>query len=72
MASEFDVEVDFDLTALRDMLVKDPAFIRAVAVEIRNEMIKGARRTGDSMGKWAQRPVPVAAQTQTPGTNRIS
>ena len=72
MADDFEVSVDFDLSALRDMLVKDPAFIRSVAVEIRTQLSKDVRRTGDSLGKWAQRPVPVAAQVQTPGTNRIS
>ncbi len=72
MADDFDVDVDFDLSELKDMLVKDPAFVRAVAIEIRTELTKDVRRTGDLLGKWAQRSVPVAAQVQTPGTNRIS
>ena len=72
MADDFEVSVEFDLIELKDMLVKDPAFIRAVANAVRTDLTKDARRMGDLLGKWAQRPIPVAAQPQTPGTNRLS
>ena len=60
MADDFEVSVDFDLSALRDMLVKDPAFIAAVALLVRNEMTRTiARQNGNIFERSAQVVTPA-------------
>ena len=59
MADDFEVAVDFDLSALRDMLVKDPAFVTAVALLVRNEMTRTtARQNGNIFERTAQVTTP--------------
>jgi hypothetical protein len=54
-----DIEVHLDLSNLANHLVKNPAFIEAVAKAIRDQQTKDARKMGNLYSKWAQTTPPA-------------
>ena len=60
MAQNEKIDINIDLDVLASRLVKDPAFINAVAKAIRTQMTSDARKMGNLLGIWAQQqPAPV-------------
>ena len=60
MAQNENIDIQIDLDVLASRLVKDPAFINAVAKAIRTQMTSDARKMGNLLGIWAQQqPAPV-------------
>ena len=60
MAQNEKIDINIDLEVLASRLVKDPAFINAVAKAIRTQMTSDARKMGNLLGIWAQKqPAPV-------------
>ena len=47
-----DIEIEIDLNVLSSRLVKDQAFIDAVAKAVRNQMLKDVRTMKTLFGKW--------------------
>jgi hypothetical protein len=61
-------ELTIRIGEIIDFLEEDPRFEQMMI----RVQARGARKTGNTLGKWAQKQVPVAAQVQIPGTQRIS
>ena len=55
------VTVDIDINVLATRLVKDRAFINAVAKAVLIALTKDARGVGNLFGKWAQKQPPNPA-----------
>jgi len=51
--------VEIDIANVAYELVNHPAFIAAIAKEIRNQMTKDARFMGNLFAKWAQTNPPL-------------
>jgi len=63
MADNENIEIELDLQILARELAKNKAFIRLIALEIRNSQTKDVRRMGNLYGTTAQRPAtPPATQ----------
>lgn len=65
---EFSPIIELQLGAIIAWLEEDPRFEQMLI----RVQAKGARRTGNTMGKWAQKQIPEAAKPQTPGTLRLT
>lgn len=46
------IDIQIDLEVLASRLVKDRKFIEAVAIEVRNQMLKDARTMKTLFAKW--------------------
>jgi hypothetical protein len=53
------VEIEIDAMAIGQFLAADPAFIAAVAKEIRTQMTKDVRWMGNLFSKWASTNPPA-------------
>jgi len=51
-----ELEINIDIEALADALLANDAFIRKLAVLVRNEMLRTSRPTGNVLGKYAGGP----------------
>jgi hypothetical protein len=58
-----EVEIEIDAMAIGQFLAKDPAFIQAISLIVRDQMTKDARIMGNLFGQWAQANAPTAANT---------
>ena len=58
---DINLDIEIDLSVLAKKLVANPAFIEAVAKEVRNQMTKDVRWMGNLFAKWAstQPPAPT-------------
>ena len=65
---EFSPTIEVSIGSIIAWLEDDPRFEQMII----RVQAKSARKTGNTLGKWAQKQVPVAAQVQIPGTQRIS
>ena len=61
MAENENIVVNLDIAILVRELVKNKAFIKALAIEIRNAQTKDSRRMQNLYGTTAQRPSPKPA-----------
>jgi len=50
------IDIEIDIEALADALLANDAFIRKLAVLVRNEMLRTSRPTGNVLGKYAGGP----------------
>jgi hypothetical protein len=69
---EIEQILELDLVALATLIAGSPAAMTILADALRDQMIKDSRNIGNLFGHGAQKQVPVAAQVQIPGTQRIS
>ena len=65
---EIQLEDGISIGELILALEQDPRF-EAMVIRVQ---AKAARRTGNVLGKWAQKPVPQTVQPQNPGTLRLT
>jgi len=65
---EFSPQIEVSIGSIIAWLEEDPRFEQMLI----RVQARGARRTGNTMGKWAQKQVPVAAQVQVPGNQRLT
>ena len=57
------IEIELSSKVISDALLSDPAFITAVAKEIRKQLLKDARFLGNLFGKWAAtKPTPPGSK----------
>jgi len=61
MANNENIVVNLDIAILVRELVANKAFIKALALEIRNAQTKDSRRMGNLYGTSAQRPATKPA-----------
>jgi len=61
MAENENIVVNLDIAILVRELVNNKAFIKALAIEIRNAQTKDSRRMQNLYGTTAQRPSPKPA-----------
>lgn len=58
--SDLDIDLEIDIRMIADALKNNPAFIRALAILVRDDMTKGlARRNSNIFGLTAQAPTVV-------------
>ena len=50
------IDIEIDIEALADALLANDAFIRKLAILVRNEMLRTTRPTGNVLGKYAGGP----------------
>ena len=65
---EFSPTIQLDLGSIIAWLEEDPRFEQMLI----RVQAKSARRTGNTLGKWAQKQIPDAAKPQIPGTQRLT
>ena len=54
------IEIEIDLQVMAIRLSKNPEFIQAVSIAVRDQLSKDARKMGNLLGTWAQKqPTPV-------------
>lgn len=53
------IQIEIDLSVLSERLVANPAFIQAIAKEVRNQMTKDVRWMGNLFAKWASTNPPA-------------
>jgi len=58
-----DWEIEIQSSIIAEALAKDPAFIQAISLIVRDQMTKDARIMGNLFGQWAQSSAPTAANT---------
>ena len=61
-------EIEIQSSIIAEALAKDPAFISAISLIVRDQMTKDARIMGNLFGQWAQSNAPTANNT----TNRLT
>jgi hypothetical protein len=61
-------EIEIQSSIIADALSKDPSFIAAISLLVRDQMTKDARIMGNLYGQWAQSTAPTANNT----TNRLT
>ena len=61
-------EIEIQSSIIAEALAKDPAFIAAISLIVRDQMTKDARIMGNLFGQWAQSSAPTANNT----TNRLT
>lgn len=62
-----DIQIEIDATSIGSFLAKDPAFIQAIAIEVRNALLKDVRRMENLFANKAGKQ--ITNQTLPPSTS---
>ena len=61
------IDIEIDAMAIGQFLISNPDFIKAIAIEVRNQLTKDVRRMGNLYGSQAQKT--LNNQTIQPSLN---
>ena len=67
-----EIEISIDQRAIAQLLAANPDFIRAIALQVRDQLTRDVRRIGNTYDRWAQKREPQTVQPQNPGTRRLT
>ena len=72
-----DIEIEIDATSIGSFLAKDPAFIQAIAIEVRNALLKDVRRMENLFASRAgkaltNQTIPTPSTLNTNQGNRLT
>lgn len=56
-------EIEIQSSIIAEALSKDPAFIAAISLAVRDQLTRDARIMGNLFGTWAQATAPTATNT---------